>query len=144
MGNTEEGARVLVHGLAERGDPDGPAFNRLTGTGWVRARRGQYSDAASKGHHTTLLTAESTGALAPSFRALLRILGRQAVAPGTQDSTVYGTARASPRTFFAHHHAAITSAIVNADATVILNAAAALSCSLTFGIHPTAIRLMHA
>ena len=98
----------------------------------------------TKGHHTTLLTAESTGALAPSFRALLRILGRQAVAPGTQDSTVYGTARASPRTFFAHHHAAITSAIVNADATVILNAAAALSCSLTFGIHPTAIRLMHA
>ena len=29
------GACVLVHGLAERGDPDGPAFDRLNGgTGW--------------------------------------------------------------------------------------------------------------
>ena len=138
MGNTEEAARALVFGLSERGDPNGPTFDRRTGVGWVRARAGQYSDAASKGHHTTLLALESTGAMATSFRMLLRVLGRQAVAPGTHDSTVYGTARSSPRSFYPHHVAAIASAVVAADANTILNAGAALLCTLTFGAHISA------
>ena len=50
--------------------------------------------------------------------------------PGTQDSTVYGSSRASPRAFYAHHTAAISSAIVFADANTILNAGSYLSFSL--------------
>ena len=40
--------------------------------------------------------------------------------PGTHDSTVYGTARASTRSFYVHHTAAIASAIVCADAQTVL------------------------
>ena len=41
----------------------------------------------------------------------------------TQDSTRYGLSRSSPRTFLAHHRAAISAAVVLADATTILLAA---------------------
>ena len=50
------------------------------------------------------------------------------------DSTVYGTSRASPRSFFPHHLAAISSSIVLADALAVRNRAASLAYSLTHGI----------
>ena len=100
----------------------------------MREERGQYADALSKGHPTVLLGMESTGALFTTFALFLQMLGRQSRAPGTHDSTVYGEARASPKAFYRHHTAAISAAVVNADATVLLNAAATMSFELTFAL----------
>jgi hypothetical protein len=65
----------------------------------------------------TLLVTETTGALFPTIDRALRELGRHARAPTTHDSTRYGLSRSSPRTFLAHHRAAISAAIVLADAS---------------------------
>ena len=65
----------------------------------------------------TLLDTETTGALFPTIDRALRELGRHARAPTTHDSTRYGLSRSSPRTFLAHHRAAISAAIVLADAS---------------------------
>ena len=65
----------------------------------------------------------------------LRLLGRLATAPGTQDSTVDGEARSSTKAFSSatrHHAGAISAAIVLADATTLLNAASSMSFGLTF------------
>ena len=50
---------------------------------------------------------------------------------GQTDYTAYGTARHSPRTFYSHHAAAISAAIVAADALTILEAAAHASYLLS-------------
>ena len=66
-------------------------------------------------------------------------MGKSARSPGTHDSThvlKYGTARTSPSTFYAHHAAAISHAIVAADAIIVLHAAAAMSFKLSVGIMP--------
>ena len=88
-----------------------------------------YADALRKQHPVTLLVVETTGAISPSFAALLRTVGRSARAKGAADHTHYGTARASPATFYAHHSAAISAAAVYADAHTIL-AEAATQCHL--------------
>ena len=112
FGNTEERLRRLVLGLDGHGQPGEAPLNRHTGRGWVRATTGSYTDALRKGHHVTLLVAENSGALAPGFRDLLRLYGRVAGRPYAHDATVYGTARTSPRAYYAHHLAAISAAIV--------------------------------
>jgi hypothetical protein len=137
MGNTLEKQIVLTLGTIERGSPSDGPHDRLTGTGYVAASTDHdYADALSKKRRVTLLVTESTGALSASFAKALRTLGKQSREPGVRDSTIdlYGTARSSPRGFSAHHMAAISSAIVMADATVILNQAAYLSFSLSAGI----------
>jgi hypothetical protein len=62
-------------------------------------------------------------------------LEEHARAPTTNDSTRYGLSRSSPRTFLAHHRAAISAAVVLADTTVLL-AAPAMSFKLTMGMSP--------
>ena len=64
-------------------------------------------------------------------------------APTTHDSTRYGLSRSSPRTFLAHHRAAISAAVVLADATIILLAPPPArmtdelhGCKLTMGMSP--------
>ena len=52
----------------------------------------------------------------------------------TQHCTVYGLSRASPKSFFPHHLAAISSAIVCADARSIRNHAASLATQLSHGM----------
>ena len=84
----------------------------------------------------TLLVTETTGALSPTFDRALRALGKHARAPTTHDSTRYGLSRSSPHTFLAHHRAAISAAVVLADATTILLAAPAMSFKLTMGMSP--------
>ena len=79
---------------------------------------------------TLLVVTETTGALSPTFDRALRALGKHARAPTTHDSnryTLYGLSRSSPRAFLAHHRAAISAAVVLADATTILLAAPAMS-----------------
>ena len=80
-----------------------------------------------RGTPVSLLVTESTGALSTDMVRMLLALAKQARAPTTHDSTCYGTARTSPRSYFAHHTAAISAAIVFADATSIMHAAAAMS-----------------
>ena len=116
--------------MPARGDPatDRP-LNRLTGEGWVAATADHdYADALRKQHPVTLLVVETTGAVSPSFAALLRTVGRSARAKGAADHTHYGTSRASPATFYAHHSAAISAAAVYADGHTILAEAAACRC----------------
>ena len=137
FGNTEEGLIVTVLGVPARGAPSDGPMRRATGEGWVRETEGHdYADAQRRGHPVTLLVSETTGALSPTFVRLLSSLARQASAPTTHDSTCYGTARSSPRSFLPHHLAAISAAIALADATSISHAAAALSWRLSLGLAP--------
>ena len=137
MGNTEEALIVANLGVPERGaKADGP-WRRAMGTGWVRGTLDHdYADAQRRGHPVTLLVTETTGALSPTFDRALRALGKHARAPTTHDSTRYGLSRSSPRTFLAHHRAAISAAVVLADATTISLAAPAMSFKLTMGMSP--------
>ena len=134
FGNTEEALRAKVFGLTARGERAQGPLDRLTGAGWVAERHGDYADALSRGHGVVLMGSESTGALFPAFAAQLRVLGRAARAPGTHDSTVYGTGRASPSTFYAHDVAAISAAVTQADAVTVLNAAASMCFRLSIGL----------
>ena len=65
---------------------------------------------------------------------LLRELAKAAQGTSGHDSTVYGLSRASPKSFFPHHLAAISSAIVCADARSIRNHAASLATQLSHGM----------
>jgi hypothetical protein len=49
---------------------------------------------------------------------------------------VYGIARSSPRSFYAHHTAAISAAIALADASTILRGTAAAAFRLVHGLAP--------
>ena len=85
---------------------------------------GDYADARSKGYGNTLLLTETSGAIAPAFDALLRRYARLAREHGTVDYTVYGESRSSPRDFYRHHLAAHSQAVVFADVSTLLDAAA--------------------
>ena len=50
------------------------------------------------------------------------------------DSTQYGLGRASPQSFFQHHLAAVSCAIVRADALTIRNHAASIAVALAHGV----------
>ena len=82
----------------------------------------------------SLLACESTGAISATFDAALRTLDKESRATTTHDSTVYGIARSSPRTFYAHHLAAHSQAVVMADATTAISAAKKLAHRLSIGV----------
>ena len=84
----------------------------------------------------TLLVTESSGAFSSTLTRALRAIGTQARLKSSTDYTAYGTARHSPRTFYSHHAAAISAAIVAADALTILEAAAHASYLLSIGRLP--------
>ena len=109
-------------------------LDRRTGLGRVDATKGHYDDALAKGNIVHLLATESTGALSPDVIRLLRELAKTAQGTSGHDSTVYGLSRASPKSFFPHHLAAISSAIVCADARSIRNHAASLATQLSHGM----------
>ena len=119
-----EEQRRKNYGLSQIGQPGDRPYDRTDGDGFVAERAGDYADALSKGHGVLLLLAESTGALAPAFIKLLRILAKSAALPTGGDTTVYGESRASHHAFFPHHLAAISAAIVAADSASIASAAA--------------------
>ena len=137
MGNTEEDQIVKVLGVAERGtQADGP-FDHGTGTGWVRATRGhQYEDAQRRGNPVVLLHAEPTGAVSKAFAAAYRHLDKISRAPTSTDHTIYGTSSSSPRTFYTHHMAAHSAAVVYADTATLHNVAAAASFQISIGLVP--------
>ena len=95
-----------------------------------------YRHALGRGTPCTLLVTETTGALSPNTVRMLLELAKQAKAPTTQDSTIYGTSKTSPSTYLAHHLAAISSAIAFADATSVMHAADVMSFRLSMGLAP--------
>ena len=72
-------------------------------------------------------TPRSTGAVGPRGVRLLAQLARDVRRKGAVDSTVYGTARTSTRSFFVHHLSAIAAGVIYADALALENAAATLA-----------------
>ena len=54
--------------------------------------------------------------------------------PGHTDGTIYGSSRLATRSFFVHHLAAVSSAVVLADTLTLENAGCA---ALAFGTLPT-------
>ena len=67
-----------------------------------------YADAQRKRRKVHLLASESTGALSPYFIKLMRSLAKAAKLPEANDTTIYGSARTSPRSFFEHYVSAIS------------------------------------
>ena len=100
------------------------------------AHHHDYADAQRRGSTVVLATTETTGAFCQGIDRALRALSAQSRLPTTHDSTVYGTARASPRTFHAHHSAAISVAIVASHATLVHERAKHMSSMLTLGLTP--------
>ena len=131
FGNTLEALRTIVFGHAESGE--GRPFDRRTGIGRLSHKRGHYTDAVEKGHGVHLLVTECTGAMSHQLVQLLRTLSRVAGAAGNHDTTIYGTSRSSPRKFYQHHLAAVSAAIVTADAKVIATATTEMNKHLTHG-----------
>ena len=142
FGATEENLIKKNTGLRERGKPSDGPYDRKTGLGWVASTakhvnaKGEpaphdYADAQKKGHRVFLFITESYGGMAARLFATMRHLHKCATTPGVVDSTRYGQGRASPRSFLAHHAAALSSAIVFANADNILARAVSMSIALT-------------
>ena len=136
FGRMEE-LRTRVLGHAARSLDHPQPLDRLTGVGRVECKRGDYSDAIDKGHGVHLYVLEPSGACDPALTSLLRTISKSVGLPGIQDSTVYGTSRASTRSFFYHHLAATSAAIVQQDALTIVSYAAAESFRLTLSPSPS-------
>ena len=134
FGSTLEYLQAKVLGQKEMGAPSDPPLNRRTGVGRVDPKRGDYTDAFEKGNIVHLLGSENTGALAPGVIHLLHVLDKSTADPQGHDSTQYGLGRASPQSFFQHHLAAVSCAIVRADALTIRNHAAYLAVALAHGV----------
>ena len=110
-----------------------PGTHRATGSGRVPARDGNYTRALAKGQRLALLATEITGALTPETIRHYKRLAANVARGDAVDLTVYGTGRASPRDFLTHHVAALSTALVAADAHNVLAAAAALDHRLATG-----------
>ena len=80
-----------------------------------------------------LLATETTGAFSAALVRLLRRLASNAARGDAPDQTAYGTSRASPQDFLTHHAAAISTAVVTADANAIIAAANAYAARLDAG-----------
>ena len=122
-------------GVAARGDQAAGPLDRRTGEGWVaKSTDHDYADAQRRGNGVTLFVTETTGALASGFVDCLRAMDKQSRLPTTHDSTCYGESSSSPRTFYTHHLAAISAAIVQHDAEIAANAAASLNFHMSVGL----------
>ena len=117
-------------GLSARGSADARPLDRLTGIGRVDERDGDYADAQRKRRKVHLLASESTGALSDYFIKLMRSLAKTAKLPEANDTTIYGSARTSPRSFFEHYVSAISAAIVHTDSLAIVNESTRLGSAL--------------
>ena len=108
FGNTLEKETVLVYGCKERGRPTEPPFDHSTGRGYVKGRKGQYSDAlVNKKTSAVLLLHDNYGGIAPPPLKHFHLLAR-----GTRirDGTDY-TSWAAP-SFIPHYGQKLSSAAV--------------------------------
>jgi hypothetical protein len=126
FGNTEEHYRIIVLGCKPRGTALEPLFDSTTGKGRVVAVVGDYYDAlAIKRNRVIVYLVESTGGIAPEPLARIRRNARLAKTKNARDSTKYGEARVSPRSYYTHHTQRISAAAVRADAQ---NARVQIAC----------------
>ena len=96
------------------------APRQRAGLGRVDGVRGDYYDAlARKRNPTIVFLVENTGGISPQPLARLRRNARLATPKGARDSTKYGTARVSPRSYFTHHTQQMSKAAVMYDAMAI-------------------------
>ena len=72
FGNTEPGSRREVLGLQQRGQPDGPSFNPLTGAGYVAPVAAPYDRARRNGVEVDPLLFETFLGWGPGMVQLLR------------------------------------------------------------------------
>ena len=99
----------------------------MKGQGRVHEKKGDYSDALSKGNVVNLMSLESTGAMSPDLVKTLKALDKLARSPDGHDATAYGSARHSTRSFFQYHSSALSLAVQLADARSIRNMVASLA-----------------
>jgi len=133
-GNTLEYLHVRVYGLEARGAPDDDAFNRETGQGRVHEKKGDYSDALSKGSVVHLMAIESSGGMNDPLIKTLKALDKLSRSPDGHDTTEYGDARHSTTSFFQYHASAPSLAVQLADAHSIL-AIKLLPCPSSPALH---------
>ena len=119
-GNTLESITRLTRGLVAHGTPSDPPLDRVTGHGRVAAVAGHYADAIIKKNPLILFLVETTGALSLEARAAIAYLHRLTKPRCARDGTQYGTARGATTSFRRHHTAAISSAVILADAETLL------------------------
>ena len=74
------------------------------------------------------------GLLSPAVISLLKTMARSAKSVTGYDSTPYGQSRSSPRTFFAHHAAALSCAIVYDGTFALRDWLAAEQRALALGV----------
>ena len=72
-------------------------YDRTTGRGRVRARKGQYADAIAKHSRVHLAHAESSGALSPTLVDLIATCRRRLKHDKLDDTTIYGSSRTSTK-----------------------------------------------
>ena len=95
----------------------------VAGAGRVAAFHGHYADAIVKKNPLVLFLVETTGALSLEARAAIAYLHRLTKPRSARDGTLYGTARGATTSFRRHHTAAISSAVILADAETLLRRA---------------------
>jgi hypothetical protein len=82
-----------------------------------------------------LFHTEATSAFSPALDRLLRSLAATTRLPDAHDATRYGAARTPPHTFYAHHIAAISSAIAHHEALTIQQAVERMTQALLHAPH---------
>ena len=80
-----------------------------------------------------LLLSETSGAISRGLDKYLKSLAKLSKSEESQDSTIYGEGRASPKTFYPHWLAALSCAIVYQDALTLRNCASADAFMLSHG-----------
>ena len=132
QGCTLEHLTKLVKGLKQIGIPGQRPYDRVTpaaqlrahGRGYVAASDGQYVDALRKRRRVILAAVETSGGWNAEGIRALGALARRSKRRGGRDGTAYGTSATATRSFFLHHLAAISAAVVFADAATISESAA--------------------
>ena len=111
MGNTEEALKWRVLGTHQRAVPAAGPYDHQTGTGYVKAHRGDYADAiCNRKARVKLLCHEIFGGMSSYAARHLRRLARDA-ARGGADATDY-TLSATARSFVPFYAQRISSNIV--------------------------------
>ena len=111
LGNTEEALKWRVLGTRQRAVPAAGPFDHKTGTGYVKAHRGDYADAiCNRKARVKLLCHEIFGGMSSYAARHLRRLARDA-ARGGADATDY-TLSATARSFVPFYAQRISSNIV--------------------------------
>ena len=86
-------------------------MSHATGKGYVASHRGTYHDALARKRNVVIpMIVEVFGGISKHSRAFISGCANRAAGGKGRDATKYGTARASPRSFYLHHAQRISAA----------------------------------